>query len=367
VRAILVLAFVAMIPLAASSAAQVPPPAAQVHGRLIAGQVKKLLDANYVLPEARPKFDAVLDKNLAAGRYDTADPNELVNRINEDLRSVTPDKHLHVMYDPETSKALAAAPPDAGADDAPPTAEDIANAIRRNSGLVQMRILPGNIRYLETDGFMWAGEVTERAYDDAMRFLSGGDAVIIDMRRNGGGDPYAVRYLVSHFLAPNTPLMTFYMGSKGVSTTAALAKTIAPRMVGKPLYVLTSAGTASAAEEFTGHIAGYKLGGSGFSQRILPASRRHGDQHFGWPSDPRIYRQGLGRSRFRTEHRGPSRQCAGRCPGARLEAVGLDRFARQAPVVGSCGSDAHGQDDAGEDCTSCRSLCGRLRRKDRAA
>ena len=31
-------------------------------------------------------------------------------------------------------------------------------------------------------------------------------------------------------------------------------------MVGKPLYVLTSGGTASAAEEFIGHVAGYKLG-----------------------------------------------------------------------------------------------------------
>ena len=31
-------------------------------------------------------------------------------------------------------------------------------------------------------------------------------------------------------------------------------------MVGKPLYVLTSGNTASAAEEFTGHVAGFRLG-----------------------------------------------------------------------------------------------------------
>lgn len=252
--------------------------AAPVNGRQVASEIKKLLDANYVLPETRPKFDAVLAKNIAAGRYDVSNPDELVQRLNEDLHTVTPDKHLGVMYNPETSKQLAAAAPDAGADDAPPTAEDIANAERRNSGLIQMKILPGNVRYLETDGFVWAGPVTERAYDDAMRFLSGGDAVIIDMRKNGGGDPSAVRYLVSHFLAPNTKLMTFYMGSKGVSTTAAMPKTIAPRMIGKPLYVLTSGGTASAAEEFTGHVAGYKLGeligentaGAGFRNQFYP-------------------------------------------------------------------------------------------------
>ena len=62
------------------------------------------------------------------------------------------------MYDPARSQELASRPPEAGADDAPPTPEEIAAAQQRNSGLVQMRILPGNIRYLETDGFVWAGD-----------------------------------------------------------------------------------------------------------------------------------------------------------------------------------------------------------------
>ena len=261
-----------------SGTASAQSAAAKVDGREVVSAIQKLLDANYVLPETRPKFDAVLDKGLASGRYDISDANALVERINADLHEVTPDKHLHVMYDPETSKQLAAAAPGAGADDAPPTPEEIAAAVERNSGLIQMRILPGNIRYLETDGFVWAGDVTERAYDDAMRFLAGGDAVIIDMRKNGGGSPAAVRYLVSHFLAPNTKLMTFYMGSNRVDTTAAMPTTVAPRMVGKPLYVLTSGGSASAAEEFLGHVSGYKLGeligensaGAGFRNEFYP-------------------------------------------------------------------------------------------------
>ncbi len=49
-------------------------------------------------------------------------------------------------------------------------------------------------------------------------------------------------------------------------------------MVGKPLYVLTSGRSASAAEEFAGHIAGYKLGeligattaGAGFRNQFFP-------------------------------------------------------------------------------------------------
>src|SRR5438132_7276160 len=70
-----------------------------VHGRAVAAEIKKLLDANYVLPGTRPKFDAVLAKGIAAGRYDISDAGELVNRLNADLHTVTADKHLDVMYD----------------------------------------------------------------------------------------------------------------------------------------------------------------------------------------------------------------------------------------------------------------------------
>ena len=141
-----------------------------------------------------------------------------------------------------------------------------------------MKLLPGNIRYLESRGFVWAGANSAKAYDNAMRFLRGGDAAIIDLRRNGGGSPDAVQYMISHFLAPNRPIVTFHMGSSRVNRLSSLATLPAGRMVGKPLYVLTSGNTASAAEEFVGHVAGFKLGeiigentaGAGFRNTFFP-------------------------------------------------------------------------------------------------
>jgi hypothetical protein len=105
-----------------------------------------------------------------------------------------------------------------------------------------------------------------------------GDAAIIDLRQNGGGSPQAVQYLVSHFMEPNRPLMTFHMAGNQTDRTSTLATLPAGRMVGKPLYVLTSGRSASAAEEFTGHVAGYKLGeligektaGAGFRNQFFP-------------------------------------------------------------------------------------------------
>ncbi len=271
----------ALTPLALPGAAMAQPAtqtAAAIDGPAVAAEVKRLLNAQYVLPELRAKFAAVIDKGIASGRYAVPDANLLTTRLNEDLASVSSDKHLGVMVDPERSRALASAAPGMGADDAPPTQDEIRGAELTNHGLSQMKVLPGNIRYLEIEGFKWAGAASERAYDTAMAFLAGGDAVIIDVRNNGGGSPEAVRYAVSHFIAPNKPLMTFFMGGEGAESTSSLAATKAPRMVGKPLYVLSSKGSASAAEEFLGHIAGYKLGdvigersaGAGFRNEYFP-------------------------------------------------------------------------------------------------
>jgi hypothetical protein len=257
--------------------AQAPAPAAvaPADGRAVAAALRKVLAENYVLPDVRTKLDSALARGLAAGRYDVSDPGMLVERINADLAAVTPDKHLGLSYDPQQAAQLAGAPRQ---DDGPPTAEQLRVARLRNHGIVELKWLPGNVRYMELRGFVWTGPESARAYDDAMRFLSGGDAVIIDLRRNGGGSPDAVQYLVSHFMEPNRPLVTFHMGATQVDRLATVASLPAGRMVGKPLYVLTSGNTASAAEEFTGHVAGFKLGevigdttaGAGFRNTFFP-------------------------------------------------------------------------------------------------
>jgi C-terminal processing protease CtpA/Prc len=86
--------------------------------------------------------------------------------------------------------------------------------------------------------------------------------------------------LVSHFLGANRPIVTFYMGANKVDRLSSLPSVPAGRLIGKPLYVLTSSHTASAAEEFTGHIAGFKLGeivgettaGAGFRNEFFPVA-----------------------------------------------------------------------------------------------
>jgi hypothetical protein len=250
----------------------------QVDAKSVVEDVRRILAANYVLADVRPKLDATLERGLASGRYDVGDPSVLAGRLNEDMEAVAHDKHLGIRFDPREQANLAARPAGAGADDAPPSPEEIRQATQFNHGIVQLKVLPGNIRYMETLGFFWGGQKTAEAYDNAMRFLREGDAVIIDMRRNGGGSPDAVQYLISHFLEPNRPIVTFHMGANKVDKLSSLPSLPAGRLVGKPLYVLTSSHSASAAEEFIGHVAGFKLGevigettaGAGFRNEFFP-------------------------------------------------------------------------------------------------
>lgn len=263
---------------AVPAGAQVPAPLPPLDARAAVADVRRILAARYVLPERRPALDAIFARGLAAGRYDVADPAELAERINADLDTAGHDRHLNFRLDPQQAALLAAgrAPQ--------PDASGYARLVRgANHGITSLRVLPGNVRYLEYDGFMWIGPESAAALETAMRFLSGGDAVIIDLRRNGGGSPEAVQYIVSHFLEAERPLVTFHMnGNPSPDRLSTLADLPAGRMVGKPLYVLISGGTASAAEEFTGHVGGYRIGeligentaGAGFRNELLPIQGR---------------------------------------------------------------------------------------------
>jgi hypothetical protein len=277
--------FVATAIGAAAAAALAQPPAippatatatAPLDSRAVVAEVRSVIAARYVLPERRPQLDAILARGLAAGRYDVTDPVQLADLINADLETAGHDRHLNFHYNPRQATMIAA-----GNRPQPDTRAFERQVRAANYGVSELRVLPGNVRYMEYDGFMWTGPDSAAALETAMRFLSGGDAVIIDLRRNGGGSPEAVQYIISHFMEGGRPLVTFYMnGQADPDRLATLAEVPAGRMVGKPLYVLISNGTASAAEEFTGHVGGYHLGeligettaGAGFRNEIVPVA-----------------------------------------------------------------------------------------------
>jgi len=238
------------------------PPAPRQASRLTAKDretaVKRIqaeVQAGYVFPELRGKIVERLDRAAKAGRYDVEDPASFAERVTEDLRDESHDHHMSLGFDP-TGYAAALAPPRSDAGEA---ALERRQASREHHGLVELKRLPGNVRYLRITQFHWIDDETGAVYDDAIRFLREGDAIIIDLRGNPGGSHGAVRYLVSHFLDPNILELTFLEGSE-TSQSRTLEHLPAGRLKGKPLYVLIDRFVGSAAEAFAYDVQQFKLG-----------------------------------------------------------------------------------------------------------
>ncbi len=261
-RLILLSAFggaLACAPLTSQSpaAAQTPPLAAGDRAAALE-RIKAEIGTTYVFPERRgPAIDR-LAAAAAQGRYDTADPIVFAERVTEDLTAATLDTHLYLQYDPAWF-ASANLPAEPG-DDARQIALEAEIARHTNHGLAEMRILPGNIRYLRIEGFSWVEDETGPAYDDAMRFLKGGRAVIIDLRGNGGGWIQASKYLISHFVDADTLIATFH-GANGETDQYRAADYLpSGRIQGPPVYVLIDGHSRSAAEMVAYTFQQYRLG-----------------------------------------------------------------------------------------------------------
>ena len=144
----------------------------------------------YFDPEVGARTAEVLRRRGTEGRYSDADSlEELARRLTSDLRDVTTDKHLTVAVSP----AQPLRPPD---EPVPDDAREVV-ARRSNHGVRALEILDGNVGYLNLTAFYRVEEV-EDTLAAAMRVLREADALILDMRTNGGGSPSSVELLIGY-------------------------------------------------------------------------------------------------------------------------------------------------------------------------
>ncbi len=108
-----------------------------------------------------------------------------------------------------------------------------------------------NIGYLDVRAFYppeFAGDVAIAA----MNFLANTSVLIIDLRKNDGGEPAMVALICSYFFdAEPVHLNSFYWRtSDSTQQVWTLPYVPGKRYLGKPVYLLTSRDTVSGAEEF---------------------------------------------------------------------------------------------------------------------
>jgi retinol-binding protein 3 len=193
-----------------------------------------------------------------------AAPDRFADSLGRALRAVVADKHLYLRHVPGVEYVGGAGAGRivdarvAPAGSAGPMMvrrsgrvdpRDSATVARTNFGFARIERLDGNVGYVKLDLLVppdWARPTA----DAALAFLRHSDAVILDVRDVPGGAPQMMQYLLSHFArGPATLLHASYARADGVSDSLWTLPALAERgLGGKPLYILTSARSASAAE-----------------------------------------------------------------------------------------------------------------------
>jgi len=232
-----------------------PPPPAPLDAAGRTAVVKAAADAlrqRYVYPDVGRRAAEAIEAALAAGKYDDiVQPRAFADRLTTDLRDVAHDKHLNV-----TARGPAPVPAVAtGAPPAPPP--------RSEAGVTRSDRLPGNIGYIEVVALPGL-DAFKGPVDKAMAGLAETRALIVDLRRNGGGTPQAEVYLTSYLLDPAKPIAVnkFVWRNPGTETfrTEEFMSSATPYWYrDKPVYVLTSARTFSGGEAVAYDMQALKL------------------------------------------------------------------------------------------------------------
>lgn len=228
---------------------------ASVRAEVIETLLKKL-DESYVFPETAKKMGAALRKRLADKEYDKIESGQtFAHTLTEHLQAVSHDKHLRVWCSAETLPVRKQA--------AEPSPEEIkeqeAFMRRLNYGFEKLERLPGNIGYIDLRMFADPQGAGEKAAA-AMNYLADTDALILDLRQNGGGDPAMVAVVCSYFFS-GEPVHLNDLYFRPANTTQqfwTLPYVPGRRYLDKPLYVLTSKRTFSGAEECTYNLKNLK-------------------------------------------------------------------------------------------------------------
>ena len=243
--------------------AQGPPPDqpdltidATVRSSVIEAALKNLND-NYVFPETAKKMEQAVRDRMSRKEFDQiVSAKALAAELQKALQDVSHDKHLRVLYSAETL------PPDGERREA--GSEELARQLEFmrtvNFGFEKVERLPGNIGYIDLRGFQPARFGAETVVA-AMNFVANTDALIFDLRRNGGGDPAMVALISSYLFGPEPVHLNDLYFRPADSTRQWWTLPYVPgKRYGdqKEVYVLTSSRTFSAAEEFTYNLKNLK-------------------------------------------------------------------------------------------------------------
>ena len=248
--------------------------AEQLSGREIVAKAMELLRANYVFPDQAERAATVIEARQEAGEYDNLDEITLTERLTRDLQEITGDRHLGVR--------LGGGPGPRREPEKRPDREKMRRMGRLdNFGIRRVERLDGNVGYLDVRRVAVPANAGP-AIAAAMELVAGTYALIIDLRRNGGGSPEGVVFWCSYlFDGEPTHFNDIFRADTGETRQYwALPYVPGTRYPDRPVYVLTSGHTFSGGEDFAytlqalgrAEVIGETTGGGAHPTRPFPIS-----------------------------------------------------------------------------------------------
>lgn len=221
-----------------------------VRGKVVNAIASKL-EAEYVFPHVGTKMATRLRANEKNGEYKGINDGDTLSWLfTRHLREISGDKHILVTFGMHQPKI------------------NISESIGQLVGLSHKKIfhfvkntrLPGNIALVELTSFP-PPELGADAITKVMNEIADTDALIIDLRNNGGGSPDMVA-LISSYLFTEVPIHLNDLSYRRSTMNKEFwtKKSVAGKRYGivKPVYILTSNRTFSAAEEFSYNLQNLK-------------------------------------------------------------------------------------------------------------
>ncbi|HLO98564.1 MAG TPA: S41 family peptidase [Fimbriimonas sp.] len=216
------------------------------------------MQTRYVLADQAKKLADLYNKNLSAGVYDGIKSGaEFAKRLSDDATSICQDAHLRIRYSekPLPVRTIASEPSAA-------EVEQIRlQTVRTNAGFEEVKRLEGNVGYVKFN-FFDSPEAAKRRLRSAMSFLANTDALIIDLRDNGGGYPETVNLFCSYFFDKPTHVNSILtrQGDKLEEERSITTPVADSTFTNKPIYVLVGKRTGSGAEECSYNLQTQKRG-----------------------------------------------------------------------------------------------------------
>lgn len=207
-------------------------------------RIGSLLMDNYVFPDVAKQCVDHLKSQAAKGVFDSFSTyDSFAQALTKELQLISHDKHMRVRSNPRAMGAASNNP----LLDALVMKQQVA---ARNHGVAKAEILDGNVGLLDIRFFPQT-EPARPTVDAALKVLENVDALIVDLRKNGGGNPDLIRYYCSHFFPPKTHLNSLYWRREDRTEEFWTLESLdGKRRPEVPVFILTSNRTFSGGEEF---------------------------------------------------------------------------------------------------------------------